>query len=520
MGSARAARSLPRRRFLLLAGTALGALAGGCAPATPQTAPAPRTAPSVGDPASGARSAIGVVTPTAAPRLEAVRPTATAVVAPSGPAVVSVPTVEAPRNQVQPGTTLTASAPTPGPQATPATAPRPEASPTPTAPPPPPTATPKVYDAARLKDVLGAARTSYAGSIPARKWNIELAVERLDGTIVGPGELFSFNRAVGPTTLGAGFRIGYGITMQGGGPQTIPSVAGGICQVATTVFQAAFWAGLPFVERHYHLYWIPRYGKAPSGRTGLDATVDDPGVDLKFRNTTDDWVRLVGKTDGENVYFEIKGIDPGWAIEVGEPRVYDRVRTIRDVVRREDTSLPPGQELEVEHAEDGFRMALTRLVKLKDEVVDQYSFTNFYRPARTVVLVGVRRLSRPAAPVAATSEAAEPAPAAPPAGSTSEAPAPSAPTPPPRPAAPPAAAAQAPPGQARVPSLVGLSEAAARAAIDAAGLSNTYTNYQGPGQVPGPVLESVPPGHVLSQTPGPGALAPAGSKVYLAVRRQ
>src|SRR5947207_1158555 len=82
-----------------------------------------------------------------------------------------------------------------------------------------------------------------------------------------PPEVFSFNEAVGPTTLATGFRVGYGITSNGDRPQTVPSVGGGICQVATTVFQAAFWAGLPFVERHYHLYWISRYGVAPSGRT-------------------------------------------------------------------------------------------------------------------------------------------------------------------------------------------------------------------------------------------------------------
>jgi hypothetical protein len=540
MASARAARALPRRRFLLLVGTALGALAGACAQAKPQTAPPARPVPPAsGDPALGVRLGIGVVTPTAAPRLEVAGPMATAVVAPGERVAVAVPTLEPLRNDVQPGPTLTASAPRPGPEppertappasghpapGTGAATPLPEATATAMPPPLSPTPTPRVYEPARLKDVLGAARTSYAGSIAARAWNIELAVERLDGTIVGPGEVFSFNRAVGPTTLSAGFRLGYGITMRGDSPETVPSVAGGICQVATTLFQAAYWAGLPFVERHYHLYWIRRYGQPPSGRLGLDATVDDPGVDLKFRNTTDDWIRLVGKAGGEFVYFEIKGVDPGWEVEVGEPRVYDRVWTIRDVARREDWSLPPGQELEVEHAEDGFRLTLSRLVKLKGTLVDEYTFTNRYQPARTVVLVGVRRSGRPAAPaverppapVEATPNAVAPAPLESAPAAPTPAPVPPAPPPPP----PEPAAPKAPPGQARVPSVVGLPEAAARAAIDAAGLSNAYTNYQGPDQVAGPVLQSVPPGHVLSQTPAPGMLAPAGSKVHLAVRKR
>src|SRR5437867_1023417 len=196
MASARAARALPRRRFLLLVGTALGALAGACAQAKPQTAPPARPVPPAsGDPAFGFRLGIGVVTPTAAPRLEVAGPTATAVVAPGESAAAAVPTLEPLRNEVQPQ-------PTPSPE--PARAAQPEATATATPPPPSPTPTPKVYEPARLKDPLGAARTSYAGSIAARAWNVELAVERLDGMIVGPGEVFSFNRAVGPTTQPAG----------------------------------------------------------------------------------------------------------------------------------------------------------------------------------------------------------------------------------------------------------------------------------------------------------------------------
>ena len=67
-----------------------------------------------------------------------------------------------------------------------------------------------------------------AGSIAERAWNVELAAKRLDGTRVGPGEVFSFNRAVGPTTLKAGFKIGYGITMKDGDPETAVKAMTGI----------------------------------------------------------------------------------------------------------------------------------------------------------------------------------------------------------------------------------------------------------------------------------------------------
>ena len=88
-----------------------------------------------------------------------------------------------------------------------------------------------------------------------------------------PGGLFSFNQALGPTTLDAGFKTGWGITTSGGGVKTVPSVAGGICQVATTLFQTVFWSGYQIEERNWHLYRIQSY--TSKGVDGLDATVDE-----------------------------------------------------------------------------------------------------------------------------------------------------------------------------------------------------------------------------------------------------
>jgi hypothetical protein len=494
-GSVRA-RTVGRRRFLWLAsGTALGAFAS-CAvpqqeglrgPAIPlQSMPTPPIAPPE-----------ALLAPP--PLIARAEPTASATAVP------------ATATAVPPSATATTAPPSATPTAVPPTATATAAPPTATE-----TSVPKVYDAARLKDVIGASKTSYAGSIAARAWNVELAVEKLDGTIIEPGEVFSFNRSVGAMTTSAGFRTGYGITIRNDQPETIPSVAGGICQVATTVFQAAYWAGLPIVARSYHLYWIPKYGTPPSGRPGLDATVDAPGPDLRFKNTTDDWLRIDAVADGANVYFELRGVDPGWKVEVSQPRVYDRVRPNPAVVRRPDYTLPPGQEIEVEHAEDGFRVAMTRLVKLGDKVVDEYSFDNYYRPARTVVLVGTRYV----APAAKPEES--PTPEAPAEGP----PAPAAPAAAPPPPATPVPAKPAPPanppardGQPRVPSVVGLPEASARAAIDAAGLANAYTNYQGADVLPKHVLDAFPPGHVVSQSPGPGTPAAPGSRVLIAVRK-
>ena len=142
---------------------------------------------------------------------------------------------------------------------------------------------------------------------------------------VPPGGMFSFNAEVGPTTLEAGFEWGFGLTTgANGGAHTVPSVAGGICQVATTLFQAAFWGGYQLEERYWHLYWIPAY--TSRGLVGLDATVDaDSGLDLKWINPTDQAVLIQASADAEHITFKLYGQQPPWTVRVDDPIVSDRV---------------------------------------------------------------------------------------------------------------------------------------------------------------------------------------------------
>lgn len=324
------------------------------------------------------------------------------------------------------------------------------------------TATPPVA-AEKVSDVLGRGRTSYAGSIPARAHNVELATSRLNGVTVPPGGVFSFNQALGPSTLDAGFKLGYGITIDNNRPRTVPSVAGGICQVATTLFHAAYWAGLEIVERNYHLYWIPKYGQPPTGVTGLDATVDDPWADLKFRNTTGNWIRIESWSDGSEIGFTIYGVDPEWTVETEGPFISNRVPASPAYVREETLSLPPGDSLEVEHAEDGFEVSMTRRVYHEGKLLDTYRFNSRYRPSRNVVLVGVRTLSAPTVEPGSATTTATPNPVVtalpalqtvePSAEETRTPPQPTAPAPaaPAAPAAPPPATATQAPARTATP---------------------------------------------------------------------
>lgn len=240
-----------------------------------------------------------------------------------------------------------------------------------------------------LNEVVKRTQTSFAGSIPPRAHNVRLAAQRLNNALVMPGEVFSFNDTIGPMTLDAGWQVGYGITAVGDGEhKTVPSVAGGICQVATTLFQAVFWSGYQIEERYYHLYWIESYGKPPDGLVGLDATVDAPDIDFQWKNTTDKPILIHSGTDGDNVFFELISTRPNWSVSVEPPKYTNVKKADPKVVEQQDPTLPAGQKTWVEHAMDGFDVEIVRRVQAGNEEPRKLTLTSRYKPANNVVLVG------------------------------------------------------------------------------------------------------------------------------------
>jgi vancomycin resistance protein YoaR len=242
-----------------------------------------------------------------------------------------------------------------------------------------------------IRELIQEGRTTFTGSVPEKQHNIRLASSRLNGVVVPPGATFSFNREVGPTTLDAGFQTGWGITVSGGGGhQTVPSVAGGICQVATTLFQPVFHAGYAIEERNYHLYWIPAYGQAPLGMKGLDATVDEEyGLDFKFINPTSDYLLIQSRVEGTTLFFGLYGTKPDWTVKIDSPAITNAIRANQEIVRRPEASMPVGRSLAVEGAQDGFDVVVTRTVTRGDDV-RVLPLKSHYVPSQNVVLYGTR----------------------------------------------------------------------------------------------------------------------------------
>ncbi len=148
-----------------------------------------------------------------------------------------------------------------------------------------------------FKDELVREVFSLASLSPSQQCNIELAARVLDGRVLKPGELFSFNRALGPRIDRRGYRPAPSYV----GPHSPATAGGGICLVSSALYQAALSTGLKIEARTPHLRTIN------SVTPGLDATVWYGREDLKFRNSTPHPLQIRAECKDHNFYISILG---------------------------------------------------------------------------------------------------------------------------------------------------------------------------------------------------------------------
>jgi vancomycin resistance protein YoaR len=198
----------------------------------------------------------------------------------------------------------------------------------------------------------------FIGSPSGRDHNIRLATSKFDGIVVGPGETFSFNHYLGPVTAEAGYDESY-ITA---GEQLAIEVGGGICQVSTTAFRAAFWGGYPIVQRWYHNHRVGYYELRGAG-VGMDATVYSPLVDLQFTN--DRAYPLLIETEIEEwshrLVFRFYSTDDGRQVEKDGPEVTDNTEPGPPIYLLDET-LEAGTVIQWQSAVNGMTATIVRRV--------------------------------------------------------------------------------------------------------------------------------------------------------------
>jgi len=245
-----------------------------------------------------------------------------------------------------------------------------------------------------LGDVLAESSTYYGDSSDARRNNVEVAADLQNGWLIAPGAQFSYAEFIGGVTADQGFVTGFGIVDDGaGGVTTAPVIGGGICQVSTTIFQAAFWSGLQIDERYSHPYWIQTYGEPPRGMKGLDAMVnidENYGtLDLKFTNTTGNWIAVQVVDDGTVLSARILGTDPGWTVDVSQPEITNIIKPDTGTRYTESPELPADTKLQVEYAQEGFTASIHRTVTDENgKVLADGDLVGSYGASENTILVG------------------------------------------------------------------------------------------------------------------------------------
>jgi len=183
-----------------------------------------------------------------------------------------------------------------------------------------------------ITGVVGSYTTTYGGT-EGRLHNVQLVARLIDGTLVAPGTTFSFNTTTGERTADKGFEDAPVIIngeLQNG-------IGGGVCQVSTTVFNAAFEAGLRIDQRTNHALYISHY---PLGR---DATVNYPDLDLRFTNDTEHWLLLRTFVGAGSLTVNLYGTPVERRVESEtEPLVVTGKMPVKEI---EDPTLPRGKRV-------------------------------------------------------------------------------------------------------------------------------------------------------------------------------
>jgi len=228
-----------------------------------------------------------------------------------------------------------------------------------------------------IDTLLAEFTTAYDGSAENRAHNIALACAAVNGSVLKPGEIFSLNRRLGPRLANTGYLKAPVITNN----RLALDFGGGICQVATTLYNAALLADLEVIERFPHSQPV---NYVPPGR---DATISGDHLDLKFANNTAAPVYIAGRADAATFTVRIFGGDKNNRRTV---RIKSEKQLIapKVIVMRDDT-LQEGETRVINPGKAGYQVKVYREVLKEGRVVSKTLISeDYYRPMNKIIHVG------------------------------------------------------------------------------------------------------------------------------------
>ncbi len=233
---------------------------------------------------------------------------------------------------------------------------------------------------------VGAGASSFANSEEYRITNIRAGARQMNGLLIPPGASFSFNDNLGPVTAERGFAEGYAIIDN----RTQKEWGGGLCQVSTTVFRAAFWGGLPITERHEHSFrisWYEELGEPP----GLDAAIFTGVYDLRFVNDSPNWLLMESYVDLQHQRLSIALYGTPTNREVAmSHELLERTPAPSEPVYIDDPEAPRGSLRQSDTARGGLQVNVYRTIRQGDALVSQDTFFTEFKPWPDIFVRGSR----------------------------------------------------------------------------------------------------------------------------------
>lgn len=231
-----------------------------------------------------------------------------------------------------------------------------------------------------FETVLAKYHTPFNAARRDRTHNLRLAMSIINETVLKPGEEFALNEHVGPRLTENGYRAAP-IFLRG---EVVPSTGGGVCQVASTLYNVALLANLDVTERHHHSRPV---SYTPSG---TDATVYYGQLDLKFKNTLKHPILILGYIEGSNLHAKIIGAkEDNYDVEL----VRSGISTFGyGTKEQEDPELEEGEKEVETEGRHGTKTTLTRIVKKDGQIVNKAVLhTDVYTAQTEIVRVGTKK---------------------------------------------------------------------------------------------------------------------------------
>lgn len=249
-------------------------------------------------------------------------------------------------------------------------------------------------------DMLSTFSTRYDASNTPRTTNLKLAMGKLNGVVIAPGETFSYNKTLGKRTAEAGYKEAGGYA----GGKVVQTLAGGICQISSTLYDAAVYANLEIVERHNHMFLAGYVG------AGKDATVVYGAYDLKFKNTRNYPIMIKTSIGSGVAKIDIFGIKEEVEYEV---EISSKILSYTSfkVVRENDNSLAPGQERVAQNGMNGCKSITYKILKLNGKEVSRTVLSSdTYDAMNKIIKVGPSNTTQVSTPEPEPTPTPEPEP--------------------------------------------------------------------------------------------------------------